>query len=65
MRSLLHDYLATDGNNNLYTKGDKVNLSMNIFVKNPRDKLKVGLPQAKVFTVFTKCLASIQVGRDG
>ena len=41
MRSLLHDYLATDGNNALYTHGDSTNLSLNIFAKNPRDKQKV------------------------
>ena len=41
MRSLLHDYLATDGTNALYTQRDSVNLSINIFNKNPRDKQKV------------------------
>ena len=39
MRSLLHDYLATDGNN-LYTSRDTAGASANIFKRNHRDKSK-------------------------
>ena len=41
MRSLLHDYLATDGSNTLYTSRDASGANVNIFHRNPRDKLKV------------------------
>ena len=41
MRSLLHDYLATDGSNTLYTSRDPLGANPNIFHRNPRDKSKV------------------------
>ena len=53
MRSLLHDYLARDGNNALYTQRDSVNLSFNIFNRNPRDKQKV-MPQFSLNLYLTK-----------
>ena len=40
MRSLLHDYLATDGSGIMYNANDSANLSVNIFQKNPRDRQK-------------------------
>lgn len=40
MRSLLHDYLATDGSGTMYNANDSANLSVNIFKKNPRDRQK-------------------------
>ena len=45
IRSLLHDYLATDGSNTLYTSRDTSGANTNIFHKNPRDKLKVSPQQ--------------------
>ena len=40
MRSLLHDYLATDGSGAMYNAKDSVNAGSNIFQKNPRDRQK-------------------------